>query len=90
MSCEICGSSSCTESFHSIEEQIAHEKGVPLELVARDSDVGILEERITQLEADSKRLDSIIRLKMIWPWHPKDRAALDAVIEHFNRGKEQP
>lgn len=26
MSCKICGKSSCTESFHSIEEQIEFDK----------------------------------------------------------------
>ena len=72
MSCRICGRYGCSESFHSIEEQVAYEKGVVPE------DVEILEERITHLEAklaeakaDSER------------WNKMERAKASIRLTHF-------
>lgn len=36
MSCDICGSSSCTESFHSLEEQKKYEKVTEAFRIARE------------------------------------------------------
>jgi predicted RNase H-like nuclease (RuvC/YqgF family) len=49
MSCEICGRNSCTRSFHSIEEQEAHDE-------SDDDKITRLERELTATQAELARL----------------------------------
>ena len=65
MSCRICGRSSCTESFHSLEEQelFAQRKSMPddVDLLRRMVQEGARE--IVELKSEVERLQAELREK---------------------------
>lgn len=65
MSCSICGRSSCTESFHSIEEQTEQRD---FSLVALESKNAELHARVTQLEEALKVAKEEIHRYFVDSW----------------------
>lgn len=55
MSCEICGRSSCTRSFHSIEAQERHDEKQEM-----SDDVDELRELVLTLKEEVKKLEKTI------------------------------
>lgn len=56
MSCKICGRGSCTESFHSLEEQTEHDE----KFGKYEDKIDELKDRIKLLEKDNETIWNIL------------------------------
>ncbi|KKK71102.1 hypothetical protein LCGC14_2917330 [marine sediment metagenome] len=93
MSCKICGRNSCTESFHSLEEQEKHENPeayyediiskLETDKEALESENEKLKKRVKELEAELKDRTKIreITEKLRQQWD--DYQALQAKVEDY-------
>ena len=59
MSCKICGQNNCVASFHSLEEQQAHD-----EVYGRyEDEIDTLKDRVRELEQEVEDLENDIRTR---------------------------